>query len=78
MSVVPGLPTEFFPFGGGIRRCVGMAFALHEMRFVLARMLELADLVLAPRGEIRGQRRSITLMLSDGMRVRVARVSASS
>ena len=71
-------PTEFFPFGGGIRRCVGMAFALYEMRIVLARMLERADLVLAPRGEIRVQRRSITLMPSDGLRVRVARVSASS
>ncbi len=67
-------PTEFFPFGGGVRRCIGMAFALYEMRIVLARMLERADLQLTPRGEIRVQRRSITLMPSDGLLVRVDRV----
>lgn len=65
-------PTEFFPFGGGVRRCIGMAFALYEMRIVLARMLERADLSLRPRGAIRVQRRSITLMPSDGLLVRVA------
>jgi cytochrome P450 len=67
-------PTEFFPFGGGVRRCIGMAFALYEMRIVLARMLERADLSLHPRGPIRVQRRSITLMPSDGLRVRADRV----
>ena len=65
-------PTEFFPFGGGVRRCIGMAFALYEMRIVLARIFERAELTLAPRGPIRVQRRSITLMPSDGLLVRVA------
>src|SRR5262249_29163384 len=32
-------PYAFFPFGGGVRRCLGMAFALYEMKIVLAEML---------------------------------------
>ncbi|GAX37278.1 cytochrome P450 [Nodularia sp. NIES-3585] len=40
--------SEFIPFGGGNRRCIGMAFALFEMKLVLATVLsnwqmELAD-----------------------------------
>jgi len=29
-------PHEYLPFGGGARRCLGAAFALHEMKIVLA------------------------------------------
>ncbi|BBD66904.1 cytochrome P450 [Nostoc commune NIES-4072] len=41
-------PFEYLPFGGGNRRCIGMAFALFEMKVVLATVLsrwqmELAD-----------------------------------
>jgi unspecific monooxygenase len=41
-------PYEFMPFGGGNRRCIGMAFAMYEMKLVLATVLsrwqmELAD-----------------------------------
>jgi cytochrome P450 len=32
-------PYAWLPFGGGARRCIGMAFALFEMRIVLATML---------------------------------------
>jgi cytochrome P450 len=62
-------PYEWAPFGGGIRRCLGMAFALHEMKVVLATMfgmglrLEveekrlpetmLRSVVYAPRGKAR-------------------------
>ncbi|MEH2418915.1 cytochrome P450 [Nostoc sp.] len=40
--------SEYLPFGGGNRRCIGMAFALFEMKIVLATVLsrwqmELAD-----------------------------------
>ncbi|MBE9200768.1 MULTISPECIES: cytochrome P450 [unclassified Nodularia (in: cyanobacteria)] len=40
--------SEYIPFGGGNRRCIGMAFALFEMKLVLATVLskwqmELAD-----------------------------------
>src|SRR5262249_60168320 len=30
---------EWFPFGGGNRTCLGMAFALYEMKVVLATLL---------------------------------------
>ena len=48
-SVPRGKPVTYtwIPFGGGTRRCVGMAFAQFEMRRVLATILEHADL--APR-----------------------------
>jgi cytochrome P450 family 110 len=41
-------PFEYLPFGGGNRRCLGMAFALFEMKLVLATVvanweMELAD-----------------------------------
>jgi cytochrome P450 len=31
--------SEFFPFGGGVRRCIGAAFATQEMKLVLATLL---------------------------------------
>ncbi len=31
--------VEYFPFGGGVRRCVASTFAIHEMRLVLATAL---------------------------------------
>lgn len=37
-------PFEFFPFGGGDRRCLGMTFALSEMRIILAQVFSRIDL----------------------------------
>lgn len=37
-------PYRWVPFGGGIRRCLGMAFALYEMKVVIASVLRLAKL----------------------------------
>jgi cytochrome P450 len=42
-----GVPKEqFFPFGGGRRTCIGMAFAYFEMRIVLLRMFTRVELEL--------------------------------
>lgn len=50
-------PFEYFPFGGGNRRCVGAAFALYEMKQLLATMLAHHRLELredkAPRNVVR-------------------------
>jgi cytochrome P450 len=65
-------PSELFPFGGGVRRCIGMAFALYEMRVVLARIFERTNLVLAATRPIREERRAVTLMPSEGLLVKLA------
>ncbi|WAS95271.1 cytochrome P450 [Nannocystis punicea] len=40
-------PHEYLPFGGGARRCLGAAFALHEMKIVLATLVLEFELELA-------------------------------
>jgi cytochrome P450 len=32
-------PVEFMPFGGGVRRCLGAAFALYELKLVMATLV---------------------------------------
>jgi cytochrome P450 len=61
-------PYAWLPFGGGIRRCLGMAFALYEMKIVLAVMLSRARLRLASPGAVRVVRRTITLAPEGGTR----------
>ena len=56
----------WIPFGGGIRRCLGAAFAEFEMRIALREVLTRCDLHKAdPRPERVG-RRNITLSPKDG------------
>jgi cytochrome P450 family 135 len=43
----PPDPHTWLPFGGGVRRCIGARFALHEMRVVLSTLLSRVTL----RGE---------------------------
>jgi cytochrome P450 len=62
-------PYAWLPFGGGIRRCIGMAFAQYEMKVVLATVLAEHDLMLAPDSSARMARRGITFAPSDGARV---------
>ena len=65
-------PTHYFPFGGGTRRCLGMAFATYEMRIVLATILSRVDLAAAPGPAVKLVRRGITLAPSGGMPVVVS------
>jgi cytochrome P450 len=59
-------PYTFIPFGGGVRRCVGAAFASLEMKEVLRAVAARFELRPAPgRGE-RMRRRSITMTPSRG------------
>jgi cytochrome P450 len=62
-------PSEWFPFGGGIRRCIGVAFALFEMKIVLASVLARTVMRLPRFSRIRPVRRAITVAPSDGMPV---------
>ncbi len=58
-------PYEYLPFGGGSRRCIGMAFALLEMKLVLAQILSRFELGLADRRPVRALRRGLTSAPSD-------------
>jgi len=62
-------PYDYFPFGGGARRCLGMAFAQFEMKVVLATVLSQLDLELPADSDVYPVRRAITLAPSDGTRV---------
>jgi cytochrome P450 len=52
-------PYEFLPFGGGARRCIGMAFAQFEMKLVLSTILSRFDLALTGTRPVRQQRRGL-------------------
>jgi cytochrome P450 len=62
-------PYHYFPFGGGTRRCLGMAFASYEMKIVLARVLSRTTLRLASPRDARMVRRGITFAPAGGVRV---------
>jgi cytochrome P450 len=65
LGVRPG-PYTYFPFGGGVRRCLGASFAEFEMRAVLQAIVETVDLRPArPEDEGVG-RRVITLVPARG------------
>jgi cytochrome P450 family 110 len=64
-------PSEYFPFGGSNRRCIGAAFALFEMKLVLARIIQRLDLQLAEPGPVRPSRRGVTVAPKGGVRLRV-------
>jgi cytochrome P450 len=59
-------PWEWLPFGGGLRRCVGAAFATYEMKMVLATMLPRIDAHLAT-DRVRMARRGVTIAPSQGL-----------
>ncbi len=62
-------PLHFFPFGGGVRRCIGAAFATLEMKVVLVEVLRRAELRIAPGYRMRPVQRGITNAPSGGMPV---------
>jgi cytochrome P450 len=66
-------PHTYFPFGGGVRRCIGAAFATYEMKVVLAEVLSRVELGVAPGYRMRPVLRTITVAPSRGMPVVVER-----
>jgi cytochrome P450 family 110 len=71
-------PYEWTPFGGGVRRCLGMAFALYEMKIVLARLMATVELELAEAGPTRPVTRGFFIAPAKGLPIRVrARASAT-
>jgi cytochrome P450 len=59
----------WLPFGGGIRRCLGAAFATFEMRTVVPEVIRQVRLRPAGRRPEPIRRRGITLVPARGARV---------
>ncbi len=69
----PPATYTWVPFGGGVRRCIGAAFAELEMRTVLREVLARFELRPAGRGPERVARRNVTFSPRHGTRVIVSR-----
>jgi cytochrome P450 len=64
-------PHEWFPFGGGNRACLGMAFAMNEMKLVLGTLLGGARLERPAGARSAPVRRGILLSPNDDVMVSV-------
>ena len=62
-------PFEYLPFGGGARRCLGAAFALYEMKLVLAAVMAGRSLELADDDVARAAARNTTVGPARGVRM---------
>jgi cytochrome P450 len=62
-------PHEWFPFGGGNRVCLGMPFALYEMKVLLATLFSQVRLARPAGAHSRARRYGIVLGPDDGARV---------
>ncbi|QSJ14787.1 cytochrome P450 [Nostoc sp. UHCC 0702] len=63
-------PYEFMPFGG-VRRCIGEAMAIFEMKVVLAKILSTYELALVEQRPVRPQRRGVTLAPTSGIKLAI-------
>jgi cytochrome P450 len=64
-------PYEFLPFGGGHRSCIGMAFAMMEMKLVLATVLQRWQLEVVSQKLIKPVRRGLTVAPPSGLKLKV-------
>jgi cytochrome P450 len=62
-------PYEYFPFGGGNRRCIGMSMAQFEMKLILATTLSRWQLALVNNRPVQAVRRGVTLSPPANMRM---------
>lgn len=66
--------SEYFPFGGGHRRCAGAAFATYEMAIVLGSLFGSYDFKLLEQGPVAPKRRNVTMGPSRGILVSTAKI----
>jgi cytochrome P450 family 110 len=63
--------SEFLPFGGGARRCLGAAFAEAELALAIAELVTHWELELESAEPERAKRRNVTMGPARGVRLRV-------
>ncbi|BBD60224.1 cytochrome P450 [Nostoc sp. HK-01] len=62
-------PYEYLPFGGGNRRCIGLAFAQYEMKIALATILSQFQVSSVNKRPVHPVRRGLTLATPAGMQM---------
>lgn len=62
-------PYQYFPFGGGNRRCLGSAFALFQIKLVIATILSQVELQLLDKHPLKPSRRGLTFTPSGGVKM---------
>lgn len=63
---------QFLPFGAGPRNCIGMRFALMEVKVALVRILMKFKFMASPETQVPLEiREGITLSAKDGVLIRV-------
>lgn len=68
--------SGWFPFGGGIRRCLGASFATFEMRIVIPEVLRAVTLRAASSRPAKIRREAVTLVPHNGATAVVTGLSA--
>lgn len=63
--------AAWVPFGGGVRRCVGAAFAQLEARIVLREVLQRVELAAVRPADEERKRRNVTTVPGNGATVRI-------
>jgi cytochrome P450 family 110 len=66
-------PSEYFPFGGSNRRCIGAAFAMMEMKLVLVTLLTQFQFANMDKRPVQPTRRGVTMSPAGGVQVIVTK-----
>ncbi|MEM1425387.1 MAG: cytochrome P450, partial [Cyanobacteria bacterium P01_H01_bin.130] len=65
--------TEFMPFGGGSRWCVGSSLAMAELAIALGTWIKQGEFALDEPGPVQPQRRGVTLGQKGGVKMKFVR-----